>query len=109
MFKPRIILRNGFKTRAHLSGMERSGVVAANSIISTLEGKMNQLQAEHERALQNLNSDFRELAGAKGLDPNLPMNYYTLKKRSLELQADHIPPDHQDEVPSTPEAEEPAG
>ena len=90
----KVQLRNGFKRKAKLTGMEKSGLVAHNSTLDILRQKIEHLQGQMNAARDEFFKEFKELAERHGLDPNVPPDQYELEKKTLSVRREFIPKDH---------------
>ena len=87
-------VRDGFKTEAKLSGMERKGIISHNSVLQAIERQIADLQSKLEKAQQEFFADFKALAETHGLDPNVPPTQYRLEKKTLKVLPEFIRKDH---------------
>lgn len=103
----KVLVRDGFKTKAKLAGMERQGIISHHSTLRNLENQMGKLQAAYEKAQKAFEDDFKDLAEKHGLDPNIPSSQYELNKKLLSLRDEFIPSNHKDQAEPEIDSSEP--
>jgi hypothetical protein len=95
----KIMLRSGFKKKAKLSGMERTGIVSYNSTLVALDNQMEKLETQKQKVHDEFLADWKEIAERHGLDPNLPPDCYQLEKKVISVRPENIPSDHTEDLP----------